>query len=244
MHLLVNGCSNTWGLELTSESPPKNESSEDKQYREENAWSGRLAKKLKVNKHTNISMPGSCNHRIVRTTIEYIVSLSDNEYNNLLVLIGWSCLYRIELYMQEFKKWHNFLPRFNSNLKKAYYYREKFAQRYMMEDYPCHEQFYIHTISLQSFFKANNINYLFFPIFPINWQLSSDFDNLINHIDDNRFVLFNEQKYSFYSILLDAETKIGYAKKKLRKPMGHPSEEGHEIWATRLERELYKRELI
>lgn len=244
MHLLVNGCSCTWGLELGEWVIPDEETPEAAAYRQANAWGGRLAQKISANKHTNVSMPGASNHRIVRTTIRHITSMLADEWKDLFVVIGWSCVYRQELYMQQYKRWHNFLPRFNNHDERVFRKQEEFVQKYMMEEYPCHEHFYIHVITLQSFFEANNIKYMFFPVFFINWRLSDNFNDMKKHINPKHFVHFDEWQKSYHNILVDAQRSPGYKDKEIIKPRNHPSELGHEIWATRLEKEIKSRGIL
>jgi len=73
--ILANGCSHTAGSECTT------------------SWGNEISKKLNGNL-MNISQPGGSNHRIMRTTIEWIQARTVKPD---LVLIGWTTHERFEI---------------------------------------------------------------------------------------------------------------------------------------------------
>ncbi|NJO59846.1 MAG: hypothetical protein HC836_16555 [Richelia sp. RM2_1_2] len=240
MKLLVNGCSVTRGDELTSDVLP--ESIEDKIYREKHVWGGQLAQKLNLSEYNNIAERGSSNKRILRTTIEYIATLSEVERSDLLVIIGWSQISRTEIYFQ--KKWRQVLPNFLTYfINHEFHAIEDFCQRYMMDDLPCHELFFTYVVSLQSFLKSNNINYFFLSFFPIDWTISTDFDHIINGIDHNTF-LYHNSKRNIRKVIHTEAKQRGYDTELLVKPKQHPSELGHSLIAEVLYNELQIRNII
>ena len=89
MILVANGCSHTAGAEM--EYP-----SQRRCY--EKAWPKYLAEKLGYN-HVNLSDSGASGHRVVRTTMRYVLDQLKNK-NNLqdhLFIINWPGAHRTEL---------------------------------------------------------------------------------------------------------------------------------------------------
>jgi hypothetical protein len=81
-HLVVNGCSLTYGEGLEDPSTQ--------------AWPALLAKKLNV-PVVNIAMGGTGNHRIYRKTVDYFFKDTDS---NPFYIIGMSSCTRIEQYIK------------------------------------------------------------------------------------------------------------------------------------------------
>lgn len=246
MRLLVNGCSCTWGEELVSV-PERGriEPPEDTQERVASAWGGRLASKLNISDHINIARQGNGNARIARTTIKYIVNQPKESWQDLFVCIGWSSVFRHEMYVNDVHRWINILPNFNLSNKPSYIRKiEDFFQRNMMNRYPCYEYFYMHVLSLQSFFKSNNIKYLFFPVFDIEWDFSTDFYPIQNAIDTKCFMTFKQPNASFHTIIEKLPEISKYKLTDLRHPLKHPTKLGHEIWAERLFKYIKRNEIL
>ena len=81
MILYTNGCSFTWGDELSNRN---------------SRYASLLSNKLNYELVDN-SMCGSSNERILRTTFDYLQD-PKTDLENLLVVIGWSGISRTELY--------------------------------------------------------------------------------------------------------------------------------------------------
>ncbi|NJO59845.1 MAG: hypothetical protein HC836_16550 [Richelia sp. RM2_1_2] len=162
MRLLVNGCSYTWGAELhpLGREQKNQETQEERQYREEHVWGGQLARKLGLSEYTNIAVGGGSNIRILRTTISEILKIPDNERKDLLVIVGWSDIFRYEHYYKN--AWQKILPNWYNDKINGLDKIADFYYRYMMENTSCIEQFLINCVSLQSFLQAYSIKYLFF----------------------------------------------------------------------------------
>ena len=81
MILYTNGCSFTWGDELSNR---------------DSRYASLLANKLNC-KLVDLSMNGSSNERILRTTFDYLQD-PKTDLENLIVVIGWSGISRTEIY--------------------------------------------------------------------------------------------------------------------------------------------------
>ena len=85
IHLFTNGDSNTYGSELLTN----------------NSWPVMLSKKLNCTVD-NYAFPGSSNDKIVRETTDYVVNNLNNA-DNLIVVLGFTEMSRIELFSDESK---------------------------------------------------------------------------------------------------------------------------------------------
>ena len=87
MKLYTNGCSFTWGDELS-----------DRNLR----FAGLLANKFDC-ELIDDSMCGASNERILRTTLDYLQN-PNTDLENLMVVIGWSGISRKEIYKNGWEK--------------------------------------------------------------------------------------------------------------------------------------------
>ena len=86
-HLLVNGCSFSFGATLENI--------------EQERYSSLLAKKLNCNVE-NISKLGGSNDRIFRTTFDWI---NKNKYSDTLIIIGLTEIFREDIFSNNTKKY-------------------------------------------------------------------------------------------------------------------------------------------
>ncbi len=103
--LYTNGCSWTWGGALEMYWNNHNE-------REKLVWPYHLSNKLNIEKTINHALGCGSNQRIVRTTLDWIFSKSQEELYNTLVIIQWSDPSRFEYYVPKndddsFESLHN-----------------------------------------------------------------------------------------------------------------------------------------
>jgi hypothetical protein len=170
--IYINGCSWTYGDGL--ENP------------EQENFSVNLKKIYGADECINDSQRGGSNDRIARTTINFLLANKDH-WDDLLVVIGWSCPHRTEFWsdMQSEWEWINQYrqgERSEKGLKARAYYGTIWNETQAFTNY------YMNVITLQSFFKANNIKYFMFRSFGFqnpmtNLQYGGDADwNLYNSL--------------------------------------------------------------
>ena len=167
MILVANGCSHTAGAELTY---PMERACYER------AWPKHLADLLNCN-HINLADSGASAHRIVRTTIRYVLKQfkQKNKLDDHLFIVSWPGMFRDELYMPEEvteKERYlfyddNWLPLIVGNDEA---YKNSFSHRfytYYKSWVVCGEKvkrqidYLQHIIMLQNFFTIYKIKYLF-----------------------------------------------------------------------------------
>ena len=87
IQLFTNGDSNTFGSELLTN----------------NSWPVMLSKKLNCTVD-NYAFPGSSNDKIIRETTDYVVNNLNNA-DNLIVVLGFTEMSRIEFFSDELNSW-------------------------------------------------------------------------------------------------------------------------------------------
>lgn len=205
--LYVNGDSWTWGSELGDESP---------EYRNKVNFAGLLSSNYQLSL-TNGSAPGSCNQRILRTSLQDITRLKNNNQNPL-VIIAWSNIIRFELFSEVQKKWIDFFP--NSRYEKDKRVMDLFYGEYYDEEAQF-ELFITHITSLQSFLEKNNIPYLMVNVFGNDQAYKATVKNKL------------------YQKMVNLDNYLGIDLMSLTKsypniefgPRNHPLEQGHTIIA-------------
>tara|TARA_R110000868_G_scaffold8320_3_gene43520 strand:- start:158 stop:967 length:810 start_codon:yes stop_codon:yes gene_type:complete len=102
--LYVNGCSWSEGHGIESDpiisAAPITSVADMMKIRHQFAWPGVLAE-LTGSRLINESIGGGSNTRIARMTCEYLQSLPDSAYKELVVVLGWTTVDRDEIYLKE-----------------------------------------------------------------------------------------------------------------------------------------------
>lgn len=102
--LLANGCSYTYGAGL------------DETLREEKVWPNQVKELLGYDRIINLAAGCGSNQRIVRTTIEWILSQPASILENTLAIIQFTNLHRYEYYVpKQNKVWENHSERWIRN---------------------------------------------------------------------------------------------------------------------------------
>ena len=243
IQLFTNGDSNTFGSELLTN----------------NSWPVMLSKKLNCTVD-NYAFPGSSNDKIIRETTDYVVNNLNNA-DNLIVVLGFTEMSRIELFSDELNSWIQIAhAHINSEDKIKYsklYYKtlHSFVYDSVM--------FWQKTLLLQSFLEYYKVKYLFFSCFKdslierfylYNKNIPShletkDFDSnraikkyksyikglssRIEYLNKNILNQINEDKFIG---LKNAYTmySLDINKDIPKGQFGHLLEEGHENWAIHL----------
>lgn len=241
----VNGCSWTYGETLKD---PKNES-----------FLTQFGKNLNIDVCINDSQCGGSNHRIVRTTLNFLLANKEH-WEDLLVVIGWSCPHRIEMWSDYSNEWlwinqYRQSEKLTEKGHKARLYYQNF-----WNEINAYTDYFRDVITLQNFLKQNNIKYYMFRSFAfqnpltnavygenadytqfyqlINNKLISE--NCIHSIDKNLFPSFIDFKDTFHWVIKD---HVRNDNKTFQQHYpSHPNKEEHAIFADYLTtkiKELY-----
>ena len=221
-----------------------------------NSWPSLLARDLGYS-YVNQAVPGGSNDRIVRTTIDYVCK---NDTADLLVIIGWAHTLRKEVHCID----HPWTNTYNPNEKNTRYRKLMLGvnsmwdipgadqwveeqKRYGWDDVESHVRYFNQVLLLSSFLKVHNVPFLFFNahIDPKNWTMSANRDayelemtkHLCQNIDWNMFLALNDDVDSVLCRLCMQAGQI--------LPDGfHPTQQGHQLIADEINKELRKREII
>ena len=264
--LYVNGCSWTAGDELDCD-PNFNEILKDRKLKLSNKmkwqivdendnyvapptdiyneinWGAHLKNKLNIPVYINNSLGGGSNDRIVRTTVDYVMSYPEDKRDELLIVIGWTGSDRKEVFFNRSKTWERFNPTFKftqtyennkkltkfdiQNLDLCY---ENYV--YYFNDYQESNSRYFQQIYLLSNLLDNlKIKYLFFDAFAtkggVYWchvvEKIKMFDKEIEWFDKKNTIYGEKTMRDFVE-----ENNYPLA------PYKHPLIEGHEKWAQHL----------
>ncbi len=278
-HLYVNGCSWTAGNELDQdvsfdlyidslgmykENPndPYNWNLLDKNtneirafysdYYNEFNWGKYVSKNLNLN-YINEAMGAGSNARIVRTTLDYVLSLTEEQRKELLIIIGWTCSDRSEIYLENsWQVWNHTQP-FSQTVNRIIFNDpEKISAVEKIQEQSC---VYIDsdTANLQNYFQsvymlANTlenlgVKFFFFNALPA-WWTGGDMKCTINVEEEfKKYVEWHEQHPnilgaadSMYAFIND--NKIPVAKHF------HPLCLGHKLWAEYLLEVIKDRSLL
>jgi hypothetical protein len=90
MILLTNGCSWTWGAGLNLDYHPD--------LRNNSVWPKKLSDILGAEKYYNLSLAGGSNQRVVRTTVDWVLSQPKEDLAKTVAIIQWTGLSRYEFY--------------------------------------------------------------------------------------------------------------------------------------------------
>jgi len=208
MKLISNGCSYTKGVELQNEI---------------NSYPNHVKENLKFDNLINLAIGGSSNERIYYETINF---LSNNDCENIFVLIGWSGITRkliwindmiediqikyVELSSEEVKKQPNF------QRKKELI--EFFVRYNFLENIPTMKETLEYMIGLKEYLKNKNIRYLF----TLNFSLQRT---------DNQIIKELYSMLDYNNCFFDLSFNDFVNKNKfIRGPNNHPLEQAHLEW--------------
>jgi hypothetical protein len=234
-YLYVNGCSMSDGSCLIPYSKERiekfdfiNDTNWDIGFDER--WSKLLSDKLGL-EEINEARHGGSNDRIVRMTIEWCNNNQD-KINDTLFVIGWTNYDRFEF-------WDNYLDRYVqvSNGEPTHNDRDDKRLRKVVEEYWKERHNFIqqknkyvrNIILFQSFFKSNNLFYLFLD------AIGNQMDIIKNHkynsfIDEKNWWNYNESINSFADL-------AGYLNSfgiDYEDGSGHPGIEAHKELSEQL----------
>lgn len=223
--LISSGCSHTYGSEILE----KNHiGSPDR------AWGKHLADSLGYQYET-VSGRAWSNKWIYYQLYKRLTEIDPDEYKNYFVCVGWTMTGREYAWDRRVKDVHHFVPTspeahrdpFLKGAHKAVYYYQPPRNIVADNDYAL-------ITGMQGILKNLGINYLFF------WAIG----NLVktdNHkflLDQNRFLGFNDNKKSFWSVFKDSHWD------GTDRWENHAPESYHKIYANILKHHIRKNKLL
>ena len=217
-------------------------------------WPTKLGSLLNV-PITNSAKPGSSNDGVVRTTINDLLLLKrQNRLEGTFVIIGWSSPERKDFFYKG--SWDTLYPA-QLGLEDEDKNRTQLHKLYVSEYWNKEEYITRHclnTINLHYFLSQLNVPHLFFNAFYEN-NLQHSSPNTIDFIKDFKedisktyleYIEINNiiEEYldiqsnyfypkSFFKHIIDTVEEGTYKKEEVFNDY-HPSELGHELWATNL----------
>tara|TARA_R100000008_G_scaffold54387_1_gene33202 strand:+ start:73 stop:807 length:735 start_codon:yes stop_codon:yes gene_type:complete len=234
-YLYVNGCSMSDGsclLEYDIERIEKLDYVTDSNWDIgfDERWSKLLANKLNL-EEINQAQHGGSNDRIIRMTMDWC-SKNKSKLENTLFVIGWTSFNRFEF-------WDNFLDRFVQVSNGEPTHEDKIDKRLQLyvnqywkerhNDLETYDKLLRNIIFFQSFFKSNNLSYLFLD--SIGGQL-----NIIkkheykSFVDKKHWWNYDEQVNSF----ADLASKTNSYGIDYNDGEGHPGIEAHKELSEQL----------
>ena len=215
-------------------------------------WGGILKKKLNIQKYINNSLGGGSNERIFRETLNFVIDHPEEKRKNLLIIIGWTCADRSEIYFKPKNSWERFNPvmKFSESLDKnkrdslSKYnldIYDNFHYDYntlIFDEYERLDSYFKQLYSLSNILEYLDIKYYFFEPFTHFGGLtdtlnknSEYFKNWIEWFKKNDKILKETNMLNF---VMEKKLKIG--------EYLHPLIDGHEQWGEYLHikiKELY-----
>ena len=205
-------------------------------------WAGHVARTFGIDNIVNQAEGGGSNARILRTTLEYVRSLSQQEKQETLVVIGWTLSDRSELYLDDKQgaaQWafFNGAQSFNSIVpedcyEESFYNRiSNFWNNYVLDvhsTYACMYNFFQQSELLANFLENQGIQYYFFNAFPIFWGIHD-----VDQSKHQELRILSENYNNNYSVL---PTSITFAEfvgedQSMKLSDGHPNSLAYRLWA-------------
>lgn len=278
-HLVVNGCSWTAGNELEDDpefdeilkvnglskqdpNDPMNWNIIDDQgevvgtydnlYNMLN-WSGYLKTCINAEELTNLATGGGSNTRILRTTVDYVMSLTPEQCKETMVVIGWTVSERDEICLgNNFQRWNATQP-FSMTVDRLIFSDESLIDKisrihedyimYLHSDYGSVKRYFQQEYLLANLLENLGIKFFFFNALPAWWHggnLAFDVDvfkefpeQLIWHENNNNLLSNDDTMYNF----------INSNNWPVAKHM-HPLSQGHLAWANYLHRVMQERGIL
>jgi hypothetical protein len=213
----------------------------------------------------NLAKGGRGNDRCVQTTMHWFLK-NPERMKDTFVSIGWSSAHRWD-YVHKLKT-----PELIERGVKGYKFEvAKFSRQWaswrtwenewIIGDKDCDIDasssinLYTNILTLQNFFKLNNIPYVMYFALTNDLPREGDFDVLYDAVDQTRFMNFKPSEHAQENIgIYNSMKKMlrvrvpnqDCAKHGWTKSMndGHPNEKGHHGWAALLEKFVKENKII
>ena len=215
-------------------------------------WAGIVAQELDIPNIVNYAIGAASNDRILRTTVDYVKRLTEQEKQETFIIIGWTIPDRSELYLNdkqgkaEWCSW-NATQQFstidrihNDEFTKRI---DKFWKLYVVDvfdHHPCVQKFFQQSYLLANLLEHHNIKYYFFnsfsPLFGVR-----DYAPFLEHFK------YDIDTYTTQTTAMSLNTDffnfIG-DKDELCLPDRHPNKLGHAMWAQHLLDDMRQQNII
>jgi hypothetical protein len=216
-------------------------------------WAGYLRDKLGVEELVNLSTGGGSNTRILRTTIDYVMSLTPKQCRETMIVIGWTVSERDEIHVGgAWQRWNatqpfamtvdRLLMADDALIEKISRIQEDFIL-YVNSDYASVKRYFQQTYMLANLLENLGIKYFFFNALPAWWKAGNlafnvdvhkEFpDNIIWHENQRNILSNNDNMHKF--INSNAWPQGQYM---------HPLSQGHLAWANYLHMIMQERGIV
>jgi len=205
-------------------------------------WAGHVAKNLGIDNIVNQAEGGGSNARILRTTVDYVRSLSQQEKQETLVVIGWTLTDRSELYLDDKQgaaRWafFNGAQSFKSIVpedcyEESFYNRiSDFWNNYVIDvhsTYACMYNFFQQSELLANFLENQGIQYYFFNSFPVFWGIHD-----VDQSKHQELRILSENYNNNYSVFPTTFTFAEFVgeDQSMKLSDGHPNSLAYRLWA-------------
>lgn len=218
-------------------------------------WAAHVAEQLSIPNIVNYATGAGSNNRIVRTTINYLKGLSEEQRKSTFVVIGWTLPDRNEIYLDDklgYRSWEKF------NLTQPFEFLvtrpgldrkfidkiQNFQNQYIVDlhsDYARIFEFFQQSYLLANLLENLKVKYYFFNSFPVEWsrylpgsfisEFQQDMDIYhsynVHDVDDDFFFFLDRRK-----------------EEKVHLSDGHPNSKGYKLWADHILNSMQQRGII
>jgi hypothetical protein len=206
-------------------------------------WPCYLQEKLGIEQLTNLAAGGGSNARIVRTTIDYVMSLTPEQCQETMIVIGWTVSERDEICIgKDWQRWNATQP-FATTVDRLTCGDESLIEKisrihedyilYLHSDYGSVKQYFQQVYLLSNLLENLGIKYFFFNALPAWWQAGNlafnvdvfeEFEDQLVWHENSRYMLSNDD--TMYKFINDNNWPVATHM--------HPLTKGHLAWANYL----------
>ncbi len=215
-------------------------------------WAGVIAQELNIPNIVNFSKGAASNDRVLRTTVDYVKRLTEQEKQETFIIIGWTIPDRSELYLNDKQgktgwcSW-NATQQFSTidRIHNADFVKrmDKFWELYVMDvfdHHSCVQKFFQQSYLLANLLKHHNIKYYFFNSFsPLFGVL--DYAPFLEHFKHD--IDTYTKQITAMSLDINFFNFIG-EDDNLRLPDKHPNKLGHAKWAEYMLNDMKQQNII
>lgn len=215
-----------------------------------------IAKELNIPNIYNDSIGAGSNSRIVRTTLDYVKHLSEEEKSKTLVVIGWTMPERSELFLDDnagLSTWckFNLTQRFSeldhNKLEVNFVKRiDKFWEQYVVDVHTFYysiKKFFEQSCLLANFLENNNIKYYFFNTFPILWGYNDLYNDPITVEEIKKDIDYYNNNFTAEDLNLTFFEFIHHIP-NCHLSDKHPNSLGHKLWAEHILKSMKSKGIV